>query len=131
MPVDFRIRLDTSDVAELNALLGRIAEPPKEALDEGAAMFRQLMSVYPPERPGSTYVRTRRLGNSWRVVADASRARVRNDVPYAVFVQGSYRRWFHKDTGWKTPREMWNERGEVIKAAMRRGAVRAWSKKRL
>lgn len=131
MPVDFRIRIDTSDVAELNAFLGRVAQPPQEALNEGATMFRQLMSVYPPERPGSTYVRTGDLGRGWRVVASAERIRVRNDtVPYAVFVQGSYRRWFHKETGWKTPREVWNERGEVIRTAIRRGAVRAWAKKR-
>lgn len=131
MPVDFRIRWDADELREFRAFLGRAGEPPQEALNEGAAAFKTLMQEYPPPRPGSTYERTGNLGRGWRVVADATRFRVRNDVAYAVYVQGSYRRWFHKETGWKTPREAWEQRGEVVRAAMRRGVFRLWQKKRL
>jgi len=52
------------------------------------------------------YRRTHKLSQSWRVVALIPAAGVaqillRNDTPYATFVQGGDQQGFHKDTGWK------------------------------
>lgn len=133
MPVDFRIRhSQKSELDEFKALLGRAAaELPKEAFQEGGEAFRKLMAEYPPPRPGSSYVRTGTLARGWRVNASPTMFRARNDVSYAVYVQGSYRRWFHKDTGWRTPREVWNQRGEVVKVQLRRSLFKHWQKRRL
>lgn len=134
MPVDFRIRYDPnslSDLRDLRALLGRAGDPPQEALQDGADAFAALMAEYPPPREGSEYIRTGDLGRGWRVTNDGSRFRVRNQTAYASLVQGAYRMWFHRETGWKTPREKWQERGDAVRSAMRRGVFRLWQKKRL
>jgi len=100
-----RFDVDTRSLdAAVAALLG-LAEPRAIAplvptLDSIARDIAGVMAVYPPQRPGSSYVRTGDLGRGWRVedgryleggyVVAAS-----NAVEYAPWVQGDDQAWMH------------------------------------
>jgi hypothetical protein len=97
--------IDTSEIDAAAAALLGLAEPRAIAplvptLDSIARDIARVMAVYPPERPGSSYVRTGDLGRGWRVedgryleggyVVTAS-----NAVEYAPWVQGDDQAWMH------------------------------------
>lgn len=74
---------------EAEKVLKDLAEPTEAALD----LIKQKVSKYPPKPAGSTYVRTGRLGRSWKpelVGSGGVLGRVKSVggvAPYNVYVQ--------------------------------------------
>ncbi len=63
-----------------------------KAMQKSNIVIQARAQKYPPQRPGSWYVRTRRLGNSWDLNIDqfsgGVRGFVNNPVEYAPDVMG-------------------------------------------
>lgn len=131
MPVDFRIRRGKDELADMLRMLGKADQQPEAALKAGSDTFKALMEVYPPPRAGATYVRTFTLQRGWRVSMDGMRYRVRSSVSYSTYVQGAYQRWFHRETGWLTPRQVYEQNSGAIQLVMRKEVMRQWSKGKL
>jgi len=55
------------------------------------------------------YKRTDFLANHWQVKARGQDFLVTNSAPKASLVQGRFRTQYHKITGWKTPKEIWEK----------------------
>ena len=74
-------------------------------LKRGAIYLKSEVAKYPPKPPQSTYNRKGAAGglaSGWQVDSDVkdNTAILRNNIPYAQWVQGEKQVWFHKRTGW-------------------------------
>ena len=74
-------------------------------LKRGALYLKTQSAIYPPKPPQSTYNRKGAAGglaSGWQVDSDVkdNTAILRNNIPYAQWVQGEKQVWFHKRTGW-------------------------------
>lgn len=58
------------------------------------------MKVYPPERPGQSYIRTGTLGGGWTITPNTNGYTIRNDTPYTKYVVGNAygleQAWMHQ-----------------------------------
>lgn len=89
------VRLEVEGLKE--ALRGLAATPNQVRQEMGMAMAKALFEAhdyiakYPPEIPGSTYVRRTRLGGDWSVNINHFSQGVRgflvNTMPYSPYVQ--------------------------------------------
>jgi hypothetical protein len=66
--------------------------------------MQQQWTPYPQPRPGSTYLRTRHLQQSWVFAIEdypsGAEISAGNNAAYARWVIGKQQRWFHAETGW-------------------------------
>ena len=77
-------------LANIRAEIPRIAESTIKAAAEKVV---KRMQVYPPERPRQTYVRTGRLGSSFKITRSATGYTISNNAeakgrPYSRYVIG-------------------------------------------
>lgn len=70
------------------------------------------MKVYPPERPGQTYIRTGTLGGGWTITSNTNGYTIRNDTPYTKRVVGNAygleQAWMHQGR-WNLQRDVTEE----------------------
>ena len=89
----------------------------KEPLDKSVKLLHGDIKTYPPPPPASTYIRTGRLGRSWKTRVDASRWEGivgSEGVDYAVYVQGHPgQAWMHVGR-WKTVLDVAQQRAQDI-----------------
>jgi len=83
-------QLVAKGLANIRAEIPRIAESTIKAAAEKVI---KRMRVYPPKREGQTYVRTGRLGNSFKVTRSATGYTISNNAeakgrPYSRYVIG-------------------------------------------
>lgn len=101
---------------ELLAKLGkleRVQMALKRPMDMSVKYMQDKIATYPGPRAGSTYRRTRRLGNSWTSLIGYTSAgiqgKIGNVTEYGPFVQGEQQQWYHRETGWKTTSDVAGE----------------------
>lgn len=75
-------------------------------LKRGALYLKTQSAIYPPKPPQSTYNRKGAAGglaSGWQIDGEVKDLTVilRNNIPYAQWVQGEKQVWFHKRTGWR------------------------------
>jgi len=75
-------------------------------LKRGALYLKTQSAIYPPKPPQSTYNRKGAAGglaSGWQIDGEIKDLTVilRNNIPYAQWVQGEKQAWFHKRTGWR------------------------------
>ena len=75
-------------------------------LKRGALYLKTQSAIYPPKPPQSTYNRKGAAGglaSGWQIDGEVKDRTVilRNNIPYAQWVQGEKQAWFHKRTGWR------------------------------
>lgn len=75
-------------------------------LKRGALYLKTQSAIYPPKPPQSTYNRKGAAGglaSGWQIDGEVKDLTVilRNNIPYAQWVQGEKQAWFHKRTGWR------------------------------
>lgn len=75
-------------------------------LKRGALYLKTQLAIYPPKPPQSTYNRKGAAGglaSGWQIDGEIKDLTVilRNNIPYAQWVQGEKQAWFHKRTGWR------------------------------
>ena len=75
-------------------------------LKRGAIYLKSEVAKYPPKPPQSTYNRKGAAGglaSGWQIDGEVKDLTVilRNNIPYAQWVQGEKQAWFHKRTGWR------------------------------
>ena len=75
-------------------------------LKRGALYLKTQSAIYPPKPPQSTYNRKGAVGglaSGWQIDGEVKDLTVilRNNIPYAQWVQGEKQVWFHKRTGWR------------------------------
>jgi len=75
-------------------------------LKRGALYLKTQSAIYPPKPPQSTYNRKGAAGglaSGWQIDGEVKNRTVilRNNIPYAQWVQGEKQAWFHKRTGWR------------------------------
>ena len=75
-------------------------------LKRGALYLKTQSAIYPPKPPQSTYNRKGAAGglaSGWQIDGEVKNRTVilRNNIPYAQWVQGEKQVWFHKRTGWR------------------------------
>lgn len=104
MALSVRFRALTARVPQLipMRLLAEVSAFQRDWAQNVLAEIR----TYPPPPSNSTYVRTFKLYNSWRIdgprfTSSGLTTRIVNDTSYAKFVQGNEQTWFHEQTGWK------------------------------
>lgn len=127
MATDF-IGIDVEGIPELLSRLGRISDRKAyaEGVEEAAKHIRNKMMEYPPKKADSDYKRTGKLRRGWYIESFGQlRSLVLNEVPYAIYVQGEKRVWFHKLTGWKTTDEVIERQSDAVARIMARAAERA------
>jgi hypothetical protein len=70
------------------------------------------MKMYPPERPGQTYVRTGILGGGWGIRSNTNGYTVYNETPYTKWVVGNAygleQAWMHQGR-WNLQRDVVDE----------------------
>lgn len=94
-----------------NNILNRINDLKSDKLLEaglkrGALYLKTQSAIYPPKPPQSTYNRKGAAGglaSGWQIDGEVKDLTVilRNNIPYAQWVQGEKQVWFHKRTGWR------------------------------
>ena len=94
-----------------NNILNRINDLKSDKLLEaglkrGALYLKTQSAIYPPKPPQSTYNRKGAAGglaSGWQIDGEVKDLTVilRNNIPYAQWVQGEKQAWFHKRTGWR------------------------------
>lgn len=105
--------------------LQKLASP----LRDNGEMVVQEMSLYPPQRPNQSYVRTLMLGRTWKAgpvqrVLDGLQIIVGNGMPYVKWVQASLTQaWMHRGR-WQTEIEVL----ERLADKMNRNILRAVEK---
>ena len=92
----------------------------KGALRLAGKEIEKRMKKYPPEKPESTYQRTKLLGQSWTTQTrdKGFTVIVGNNVEYGPFVQSQKdQAWMHKDF-WHTDEQVVEEDGDKVKAML-------------
>jgi hypothetical protein len=93
-----------------------------DATQKSRVVVHQRASSYPPQRPGSTYRRTRRLGNSWAMntepFATGVETFVSNPTEYGPYVmapenEDPHQAWMHVGV-WPTTRKILEEKRRQI-----------------
>jgi len=102
---------DGEDLQELTLDLGNL-DPKKLGKDEFPNMVKDVVNYvkeYPPPKPKSKYIRTRRLFRSWgmkfinplEIMVINTAKDPDTEEYYANFVSGIDQREMHKETGWR------------------------------
>jgi len=112
------IQINNADIVR-RGLQDLSAEIPKigrlQIYQTSQAIVRR-MKIYPPERPGQTYIRTGRLGGGWTIIPNTNGYTTRNDTPYTKYVVGNAygleQAWMHEGR-WNLLRDVQEE--EVAK----------------
>lgn len=152
----------TINDADIKRKLSAISDQKivQAALFVGGQKVKSIMATYPPvsrrKQPFKTekqrrYVfwalrkglivipyfrgqnpRSERLGSRWTVRSGTNRVIVANNASYAGLVQGDEQTHYHKETGWRTGRDVvTRDRDEIVKEisdAYAIGIKNAWSK---
>lgn len=88
----------------------------RRAMDKSLQHIQRRIAKYPPKPGHSTYRRTGTLGRLWttKIENQGKRGIVGNMTPYATYVQGPRRRYFHKAAGWKSIQEVGTEEANAV-----------------
>lgn len=106
-----------------------VAHELKPVSDAALLLLVSDLKRYPPELPGSSYVRTLTLGRTWsaatpewKTVSRGFEGSVGNSTPYGPFVQGAgFQADMHAGR-WTTDEEAIDANYDAIKAYFERGA---------
>ena len=120
--INVKIRTTPKNLAQTISDAPRLAKGP---MTEAAAVYlvgnyRRGLRHYPKKRPLQKYVRTFKLRRGWLVEYSRTKTRVRNNVPYAPFVQGdNTQAWMHAGR-WRTTSKVAsdNEKGMTRAATL-------------
>lgn len=97
-------KLVQKNLQDLHAEIPRISQ---DHITKAADRIVKQMRRYPPARPGSKYIRTYRLRDSWKVVKSSKGATIKGDpinrgTHYGTFVvgdaEGEGQAWMHVGT---------------------------------
>ena len=112
------IQINNADIVRrgLQDLSAEIPKIGRLQIYQTAQAIVRRMKVYPPERPGQTYIRTGRLGGGWMIIPNTNGYTTRNNVPYTKYVVGNAygleQAWMHEGR-WNLLRDVQEE--EVAK----------------
>jgi hypothetical protein len=103
------ISIKTRNIESITKKLGEVPWGARGAATESAAKViigneRTGLQRYPPKPTGSIYSRTYKLRFGWQVSkwGDGTAIRIRNEVPYAPWVQGSDTQAYMHKGRWST-----------------------------
>ena len=90
--------------------------------------FVKYVKIYPPEIPGSSYVRTHHLEESWTSgVVDPLTAQVINAAIYAGWVQGHEQTATHAGHKWTNAFEKGKAHLDYLAQTIMEKAIRIWT----
>jgi hypothetical protein len=120
--------VDIQHLPEVQAAIQRFGNGIQPALRTVSGQARRILidalSVYPAERPGQKYVRTKALERGWQRAVPIDQGRgfqLVNAVAHASLVQGDDQAWMHVGR-WQKASEIAHEHEEEI-LALYEGAV--------
>jgi hypothetical protein len=125
------IRVTIAGVEVVNARLSRLQGMrwAVRPMRRSVLLLQNRMAQYPPQRPGSRYVRTGTLGRSWTTQVQESSERVvgivGNKVEYAPWVQSQrFQAAIHRGR-WRTDEQVAEQSREEIGELFRQGVEEA------